>query len=96
MIGALESRAASRAATTVEEEVTFCKSVESVPGEPRVESRRTYNGGNGEVFLLSVLEKVQHIIADDNALLARQDILDTHVDSWESGAVGLEVRGGRK
>ena len=94
-MGALESRAASRAATTVEEEVTFCKNVESVTGKPGAEFQRTYNSGNGEVFLLGVLEKIQHIIADDNTLLSRQDILDTHVDGWESGALGSEVRGGR-
>ena len=92
MIGALASRAASKEATTVEEEVTFYNNFKSVPGA--IEVRKwTYNGGDSELVLLGIFEEVQHIIANNNTFLSRQNILDTHVDNWLGGAIGLGLRG---
>lgn len=78
------SRAASRAATTVDEEVTFypqtAASAISSPSSPPIHSIivSTYDGGNGKGVLLSVLEQLEAVIADDNAGLAGQNLLDTH------------------
>ena len=54
---------------------------------------RSYNGRNGKVVLLSVLEQGKHIITDDNTLLSRQNVLDTHVELLLSGAIGCGPRG---
>jgi hypothetical protein len=40
--------------------------------------------------LLSILEEVEHIVADNDTLLSRQDILDTHVDNCGAGLLGLK------
>lgn len=53
MIGAFLSRAASNAATTVEEEVTFWLASETATGD-RI---GTYDRRHGEVLLLTVLEE---------------------------------------
>lgn len=93
MIGALASRAASSAATTVEEEVTFCQGQMGQSLVPLRCKDRTYNGRNSKVMLLSILEEVQDIIADDDALLSRQDILDTHVYTvFGVGVLGSELK----
>lgn len=39
----------------------------------------TYNGGDGKLVLLSVVEKLQDIIANDDTGLAGEDVLATHV-----------------
>ena len=85
MMGDLASRAASRAATTVEEEVTFCKhmSVNTVSpqrrsGKKQLSCSLTYNGGDGELLLTGVLEESEDIVANDNAGLAAQNIGNTH------------------
>ena len=55
----------------------------------------TYDGGDGKLVLLGILEQVQHIVADDDTLLPGEDIFGTHIDNGASGAVGVEMRGGR-
>ena len=40
---------------------------------------RTYNGGNGKLLLLSILEELEDVIADDDTSLAGQLLEDTHV-----------------
>lgn len=40
----------------------------------------TYNGGNGELLLLSVLEEAEDIVTDDDTGLAAELLNDTHVD----------------
>lgn len=79
MIGAFLSRAASRAATAVEDDVTFYSKPMSVLllAHKRV-TIRTYNGGNSKVVFLSILEESQDVIADDDTSLAGENILDTH------------------
>ena len=42
--------------------------------------RNTHDGRNGVVVLLSVLEQSQDIVTDNDTLLARQNVLDTHID----------------
>ena len=75
MIGAFSSRAASSAATAVEDEVTFwCPSAGAIgPGD------WTHDGWDGKVLLLGVLEKVEDIIAHDDAGLAGEHVFGTHV-----------------
>ena len=95
MIGAFLSRAASNAATTVEEEVTFWPASESVIRD-RI---GTYDGRHGEVLLLTVLEErcacvndfldldatwyvgrlTHYIVANDDTFFAGQNVFDTHV-----------------
>lgn len=87
MIGALESRAASREATTVEEEVTFCKQSEGRPAGPLKGRITTHDRGNGELVLLCVFEEIEHVVSNDNTALTAQDILGAHCDLVE---VGLE------
>jgi hypothetical protein len=86
-MGDLASRAASREATTVEEEVTFFRWQQLVTklifGRNRekgeaISSAKTYNGGNGELVLAGILEQGQDVIADDDTGLAAQDIGSTH------------------
>ena len=60
MIGAFLSRAASKAATTVEEEVTFWHVSESVASE----RAGTHDGRNCELLLLSVLEEICQKVSD--------------------------------
>jgi len=66
----------------------------------------TYNGGNGEVVLLSVLEETEDIVTDDDAGLAGKNLKSTHVDyvkctefvkfgNWREGG-RREVRKGYK
>jgi hypothetical protein len=38
----------------------------------------TYNGGNGELVLASVLEETEDIVTDDDTSLSAKDFLDTH------------------
>lgn len=38
----------------------------------------TYDGGDGKLVLPSVLEQTENIVADNDAGLAGQNILDTH------------------
>lgn len=38
----------------------------------------TYNGGDGELVLASILEQLHDIVANDDAGLAAEDIGDTH------------------
>ena len=38
----------------------------------------TYNSGDGELVLLSIIEELQDIISDDDTGLACENILDTH------------------
>lgn len=78
MTGALLSRAASRAATTVEEEVTFYDVYVSCTVCVVFLTVETYNGGNGELVLASVLEESEDIVTDDDTSLAAKDFLDTH------------------
>jgi len=42
-------------------------------------SGMSYNGGNGELFLLSVLEEGKDIIPSNDTSLASQDVLATHI-----------------
>ena len=41
--------------------------------------RKTYNGGNGKLLLLRILEELEDVIADDDTSLAGQLLEDTHV-----------------
>jgi hypothetical protein len=74
MTGQFFSRAASREATTVDEEVTFW--FISARNERRMED--AYNGRNGKVLLLGILEQTEDVIADDDAGLAGELLEDTH------------------
>lgn len=56
MIGAPLSRAASREATTVEEEVTFYDSVSRLPHKRGLDETR--DGWNGELLLLAIFEEL--------------------------------------
>ena len=38
----------------------------------------TYNGRDGKVVSLSVLEETENVVADDNAGLAGENLSDTH------------------
>jgi hypothetical protein len=77
MIGDLASRAASREATTVEEEVTFYLSQSS--GLERYKwVWRTYNGWDSKLLLLSVLEELVNVVTDDDTGLSGQNVEDTH------------------
>lgn len=38
----------------------------------------TYNCGNGEDFLVGIVEELQHIVTDDDTGLAGENVLDTH------------------
>jgi len=58
MMGALLSRAASSEATTVEEEVQFCKKC-SANDQFVKRFSCTYDGRDGELLLLGVLEELQ-------------------------------------
>lgn len=62
-MGAFLSRAASRAATTVDEEVTFCSMLASFRAPT---GTTTYDGRNGELLLLGVAEEGLDIITDDH------------------------------
>lgn len=77
MMGALESRAASREATTVEEEVTFCNTSETISLACR-RGASTHDGGNGKLVLFCILEKSQHICPDNNTTLPAENVEDTH------------------
>lgn len=41
-------------------------------------SLSTYNGRDGEVVLLSILEEAEHVVTDDDTGLAGQLVEDTH------------------
>jgi hypothetical protein len=79
MMGQFWSRAASREATTVEEEVTFWSVSYAMLSSGVTNKRKTYNGGNGKLLLLSILEELEDVIADDDTSLAGQLLEDTHV-----------------
>lgn len=70
MMGAFLSLAASSDATTVEEEVTFLS--RSVACTSSVTSVGTYNSGDSKFFFLGVLEKLQDIVAHNDARLPAQ------------------------
>jgi hypothetical protein len=76
MIGDLASRAASREATTVEEEVTFCLSISCMTR--RGGNRFSYDGWDSKLVLLSVVEELQDIVADDDTALAGENVFGTH------------------
>lgn len=40
----------------------------------------TYNGGNGEVLLLSILKETKGVITGDDTSLAGELIQNTHID----------------
>jgi hypothetical protein len=44
------------------------------------QERTTYNGGDGEVVLLRILEEAKNVVTDDDTLLAGQFFEDTHDD----------------
>ena len=71
MMGDFLSRAASSDATTVEEDVTFCHFVNfSWPQDhPPI---NTHNGRNCKLLLLCIFEKLENIIADDDAFLSAE------------------------
>lgn len=46
-----------------------------------------YDGGDGKIVLLSVGEELQNIVPDNDALLAGENVLDTHV--WRNIEGGL-------
>lgn len=82
-MGALASRAASRAATTVEEEVTFCISglvfeLQFWNTKKQLYISLTYNGGDGELLLAGVLEQSENIVTNNNTRLSAQNIGGTH------------------
>ncbi len=76
MIGDLASRVASRDATTVEEEVTFCHGISCMTR--RGEHICTYDSRNSELVRLSVVEELQDIVADDDTALAGENVFGTH------------------
>ena len=45
-------------------------------------------------MFLGILEESEHIVTNDNALLSRQNIFDTHLELL-SGAIGGDPRGNR-
>jgi hypothetical protein len=47
-------------------------------------SKTTYNGGDSEALLLSVLEEMEDVITDDDARLAGKLLEGTHCDSFGS------------
>lgn len=66
MMGAFLSRAASSDATTVEEEVTFCMRLLVSSGlRSDLLPSRTYNGGDGKLLLLGVLEELVNVVTHD-------------------------------
>jgi hypothetical protein len=77
MMGALLSRAASRAATTVEDEVTFC-CCQSGTGRS---VGCSHNGWDGEFLLLGILEESEDIVAHNDTGLPGEDVLGTHICS---------------
>lgn len=40
---------------------------------------RTYNGGNCEVVLLSIVEELEDIISDDDSGLSAENVKGTHI-----------------
>ena len=60
MMGAFASRAASRAATTVEEDVTFYTWSAFSPVRQSMDS--SYDGGDGKAFLVTIFKEIQDII----------------------------------
>lgn len=42
----------------------------------------TYNGGDGKLLLLSVLEETENVITDDDTGLAGELLEDTHCGNW--------------
>ncbi len=48
----------------------------------------TYDSGDGELVLLSVVEKLQHIVTDYDTALAGENVLDTHDCCFELYEVG--------
>lgn len=63
-MGDLASRAASRVATTVDEEVQFYSGQTLTL---TIHFKLTYDGGDGEVLLLGVLEEVLDVVTVDDA-----------------------------
>ncbi len=74
------SRAASRAATTVEEEVTFCKGLADLLSITR-QFCHTYYGRDSKSVLLSVVKELENIIANDNTTLAAENVLAPMIES---------------
>ena len=72
----MASRAASREATTVEEEVTFCHGISDIL--LIVGDIGTYDGRDSELVLLSIVEELQDIVTDDNTALAGENVFSTH------------------
>ena len=83
MIGAFASRAASKEATTVEEEVTFCHC------QPSYNSKYicTYNSRNGEALLLCILEKLEDVVSHNDTRLTCEYVFGTH----SSNSIELSV-----
>jgi hypothetical protein len=49
----------------------------------------TYDGGDGKLMLLSVVEQLQDIITNNDTALAGENVLDTHdfcFESFEEGS----------
>lgn len=55
-------------------------------------ARLAYDGGDSEIVLLRILEETEDIIADDNAGLARENVLDTHFPIVESAFDSFESK----
>lgn len=78
MMGVFLSRAASSAATAVDDDVTFCGCEVNHTISLRRPVGDTHNCRNSIVVSLGMLEQAQNIVTDDDAGLARQLLEDTH------------------
>ena len=57
-----------------------------------VSGKLTYDGGDGEVVLLGILEETEDIVADDNAGLAGENVLDTHFPTVKSAWISFDAK----
>lgn len=48
----------------------------------------TYNGGNGELVLLGIVEELYHIVTDNDTGLAGENIFGTHDCCFEMYGLG--------
>lgn len=80
-MGALASRAASREATTVEEEVTFCNR-SATAHRTALGRAATHDGGNREIVLLAFLKELQNIFTCNDTALPAENFGNTHCCSW--------------
>ena len=54
--------------------------------------RNSYDGRNGELVFLCVFEQSQDIVTNDDTLLSRKNVLDTHVDDFLVGLWRFDLK----